>query len=47
MEQMYVDVDYGTFNAKYGVFLIPVGILNETHEPDTFMALKEIQLKKI
>ena len=47
MEQMYVDVDYGSFNAKYGVFLIPVGILNETHEPDTFYGVERNSVEKI
>jgi len=46
MEQMYVDVDYGTFNAKYGVFLIPIGILNETHEPDTFYGVERNGVEK-
>ena len=46
MEQMYVDVNYGTFNAKYGVFLIPVGILNETHEPDTFYGVERNSVEK-
>lgn len=46
MEQMYVDVDYGDFNAKYGVFLIPIGILNETHEPDTFYGVERNGVEK-
>ena len=41
MEQMYVDVNYGNgLHTQYGVFLIPVGILNETHEPDTFYGVE-------
>ncbi|HDY83388.1 MAG TPA: porin, partial [Halieaceae bacterium] len=37
VEQAYVEFDLNqqTF-AKAGVFLMPVGILNETHEPATF-----------
>ena len=37
IEQAYVEYDYtDNHRAKAGVFLIPVGILNETHEPETF-----------
>jgi hypothetical protein len=37
LEQAYVQWDYrDNHNAKFGLFLVPVGILNETHEPDTF-----------
>ena len=37
LEQAYVEYDLNDYNkAKAGVFLIPVGILNETHEPTTF-----------
>jgi len=47
MEQMYVDVNYGQgLHAKYGVFLIPVGILNETHEPDTFYGVERNGVEK-
>ncbi len=39
LEQAYVEMDLGDLQlhaVKAGVFLIPVGILNETHEPPTF-----------
>ncbi|MEZ5525742.1 MAG: hypothetical protein R3E62_12430, partial [Pseudomonadales bacterium] len=37
IEQAYVEWDYAdNHSAKAGLFLVPVGILNETHEPDTF-----------
>ena len=41
LEQAYIQVDlddYSTINA--GLFLMPVGILNETHEPDTFYGVE-------
>ena len=47
MEQMYVDVDYGDgLHTQYGVFLIPVGILNETHEPDSFYGVERNGVEK-
>lgn len=37
LEQAYVEIDLGNdFWLKTGIFLIPVGFLNETHEPTTF-----------
>ena len=37
IEQAYIDVDFGRgVHTKAGVFLLPIGILNETHEPTTF-----------
>jgi hypothetical protein len=37
IEQAFVEWDWAqNQQAKAGVFLIPIGILNETHEPDTF-----------
>ena len=47
MEQMYVDVNHGNgLHVKYGVFLIPVGILNETHEPPTFYGVERNGVEK-
>ena len=47
MEQMYVDVDHGDgLSVKYGVMLIPVGILNETHEPDSFYGVERNGVEK-
>ena len=34
-------------HVKYGVFLIPVGILNETHEPPTFYGVERSVEKNI
>lgn len=37
IEQAYIDILLGRgVNLKAGLFLLPVGILNETHEPNTF-----------
>lgn len=47
MEQAYVEWDYATnHRAKAGVFLIPVGILNETHEPETFYGVERNSVEK-
>lgn len=41
LEQAYVERDLGaTLRIKLGVFLVPVGILNETHEPTTFYGVE-------
>ncbi len=41
LEQAYVEFDLNDkHRAKAGVFLIPVGILNETHEPPTFYGVE-------
>lgn len=41
LEQAYVEYDYTEgHRARGGVFLIPVGILNETHEPPTFYGVE-------
>ncbi len=37
LEQAYIEYDFNDMmSAKAGVFLLPVGIINETHEPPTF-----------
>jgi len=37
MEQAYLNYRFNdAFNVKGGLFLIPLGILNETHEPPTY-----------
>ena len=37
LEQAYVDFQYADHHhLKAGLFLVPVGLLNETHEPETF-----------
>jgi hypothetical protein len=41
LEQAYVEFDLtAQSQAKAGLFLIPVGILNETHEPATFYGVE-------
>ncbi len=41
LEQAYIEWDYADHHsAKMGLFLVPVGILNETHEPDTFYGVE-------
>lgn len=45
LEQAFLQYDLGEYlgghhRARGGVFLIPVGILNETHEPDTFYGVE-------
>lgn len=41
MEQAFVEWDYASgHRARAGVFLIPVGIINETHEPETFYGVE-------
>ncbi|MEC9341714.1 MAG: porin [Pseudomonadota bacterium] len=41
LEQAFIEYDLNEqHRAKGGLFLIPVGILNETHEPDTFYGVE-------
>jgi hypothetical protein len=41
LEQAYVEFDLNAnHRAKAGIFLIPVGIINETHEPPTFYGVE-------
>lgn len=48
LEQAYVEFDH-TDNSltQAGVFLIPVGILNETHEPPTFYGVERNSVENI
>lgn len=47
VEQAYVEMDINDHHsAKAGVFLIPVGIINETHEPTTFYGVERNPLEK-
>ena len=51
LEQMYLEQNLGymgmdnTF-VKYGIFLVPVGIINETHEPPTFYGVERPTVEK-
>ncbi|MCB1675669.1 MAG: porin [Halioglobus sp.] len=41
LEQAYIEHDLNSAHRlKAGLFLIPVGILNQTHEPDTFYGVE-------
>ena len=41
LEQAYIEMDIaGDTRLKAGLFLLPVGILNETHEPTTFYGVE-------
>ncbi len=47
VEQAYVQWDYAdSHQAKMGLFLVPVGIINETHEPDTFYGVERNSIEK-
>ncbi len=47
LEQAYIEHDLNsTTSAKIGMFLIPVGIINETHEPDTFYGVERNNVEK-
>lgn len=47
LEQAYIELDLNQNNRfKAGLFLIPVGILNETHEPATFYGVERNPIEK-
>ncbi len=47
LEQAYIEFDLAQqHRAKGGLFLIPVGILNETHEPTTFYGVERNPVEK-
>jgi hypothetical protein len=47
IEQAYVEFDLSdTQQAKAGVFLLPVGIINETHEPAAFFGVERNPVEK-
>jgi hypothetical protein len=48
IEQAFVEFDLRPgLHAKGGVFLVPVGILNETHEPPTFYGVERNDVENI
>jgi len=48
IEQAFVEFDLRAgLHAKAGVFLVPVGILNETHEPPTFYGVERNDVENI
>ncbi|WP_196137240.1 porin [Aliikangiella sp. G2MR2-5] len=47
LEQAYIEMDLSNdTKLKSGLFLIPVGILNETHEPNTFYGVERNPVEK-
>ncbi len=47
LEQAYIEYDLNEkHRAKAGLFLLPVGILNETHEPNTFYGVERNSVEK-
>lgn len=47
LEQAYIEWDYANNHSLVaGQFLIPVGIINETHEPDTFYGVERNSVEK-
>lgn len=47
LEQAYIEYDYAqNHSIKSGLYLTPVGILNETHEPDTFFGVERNNVEK-
>ncbi len=47
LEQAYIEWRYtDNHSVNIGLFLMPVGILNETHEPDTFYGVERNSVEK-
>ena len=47
LEQAYVEFDLNAdHRARAGLFLLPVGLLNETHEPPTFYGVERNPIEK-
>ena len=47
LEQAYIQYDFNeTTQITSGLFLMPIGILNETHEPDTFYGVERNTVEK-
>jgi hypothetical protein len=48
LEQAYVDIALkDSLNAKAGLFLLPIGFLNETHEPPTFYGVERNNIENV
>ncbi len=48
IEQAYIEYDFNdNTNVLGGVFLLPIGILNETHEPDTFYGVERNNVENV
>ncbi len=47
LEQAYIEFDFaGNYGNRTGLMLVPVGILNETHEPPTFYGVERNPVEK-
>lgn len=47
LEQAYLDIAFEKgLHAKAGLFLLPVGLLNENHEPETFFGVERNPIEK-
>ncbi len=47
LEQAYLEYDFNdSLSAKAGLFLVPVGIMNETHEPNNFYGVERNEVEK-
>lgn len=47
LEQAYLEYDINDkLSAKAGLFLVPVGIMNETHEPNNFYGVERNEVEK-
>lgn len=47
LEQAYIEYDFNqNYSGKVGLFLLPVGLLNETHEPPTFYGVERNNVEK-
>lgn len=47
LEQAFIEIDITELtSSKVGLFLIPVGIINETHEPPTFYGVERNAVEK-
>lgn len=47
LEQAYIDMDLlDNHTLRVGLFLVPVGIINETHEPPTFYGVERNPVEK-
>ena len=48
LEQAYIEYDINDqLNTKGGLFILPVGIMNETHEPNTFYGVERNDVENI
>jgi len=47
LEQAYIEWDFAkNHSATFGQFLIPIGLINETHEPETFYGVERNSVEK-